>query len=181
MKKLLFVFSILIGLSIHSQNFTLQNDSIYLSGLYTNNDFDASTNLDAHVNGSISWEIITDSTPSNWDYSICFPSCHSIGVSNGILNISDGNSYFLNCHFYPNNTPGPGFITMKISDSITTKFVSWYGLATTASSLVELNQLNKPSLLKITDLLGRETEPVKGELSLHFYSDGSILKKMMVE
>ena len=181
MKKLLFVFSILIGLSIHSQNFTLQNDSIYLSGLYTNNDFDASTNLDAHVNGSISWEIVTDSIPSNWDYSICFPSCHSIGVSNGILNISDGDSYFLNCHFYPNNTPGSGFITMKISDSITTKFVSWYGLANTASSLGELNQMNKPFLLKITDLLGRETEPIKGELFLHFYSDGSILKKITVE
>ena len=71
--------------------------------------------------------------------------------------------------FYPNNTPGSGFITMKISDSVTTKFVSWYGLATTASTLVELNQLNKPSLLKITDLLGRETEPVKGELFLHSF------------
>ncbi len=181
MKKLLIVFLISMSFSIQAQSFTLQEDSIYITGLYTNNDFDASTNLDAHVNGSISWEVITDSTPPNWDYSICFPSCHSIGVSNGILNISDGDSYFLNCHFYPNNTPGSGFITMKISDSVTTKFVSWYGLATTASTLVELNQWNKASLLKITDLLGRETEPVKGELFLHFYSDGSILKKMIVE
>ena len=181
MKKLLVTISILTCFSIQAQNFTLQEDSIYLSGLYTNNDFDASTNLDAHVNGSISWEIVTDSIPSNWDYSICFPSCHSIGVSSAILNISNGDSYFLNCHFYPNNTAGTGFITMKISDSVTTKFVSWYGLATTASSLDELNQLNKPILLKTTDLLGRETEPVKGELFLHFYSDGSILKKMMVE
>ena len=181
MKKLLIIFSILIGLSTKAQNFTLQEDSIYLSGLYISNDFDASTNLDAHVNGSISWEIITDSIPSNWDYSICFPSCHSIGVSSAILNITDGNSYFLNCHFYPNNTPGTGFITMKISDSLTTKFVSWYGLATTASNLIELNQLNKPILLKTTDLLGRETKPVKGELFLHFYSDGRILKKMMLE
>ena len=180
MKKLLIIFSILIGLSTKAQNFTLQEDSIYLSGLYISNDFDASTNLDAHVNGSISWEIITDSIPSNWDYSICFPSCHSIGVSSAILNITDGNSYFLNCHFYPNNTPGTGFITMKISDSLTTKFVSWYGLATTASNLIELNQLNKPILLKTTDLLGRETKQTNQPL-LYLYDDGTVEKRIIIE
>ena len=181
MKKGLFVLSFLISISINAQNFTLQQDSLNLNGLSTDNDFDASTNLDAHVNGSISWEIVTDSIPSNWDYSICFPNCNSIGVSSGQLTISDGNSYFLNGHFYPNNTPGSGFITMKISDSVTTKFVSWYGIAISTSSLEEFNALKKPILLKVTDVLGREIEPIAGELFLYTYSDGTVEKKIIIE
>ena len=181
MKKVLFVFSFLISISINAQNFTLQEDSLNLNGLSTDNDFDASTNLDAHINGSISWEIVVDSIPSNWDYSICFPNCNPIGVSSGQLTISDGNSYFLNGHFYPNNTPGSGFITMKISDSVTTKFVSWYGTASSTSSLIEFNALKKPILLKVTDLLGREIEPITGELFLYIYSDGSIKKKRIID
>ena len=181
MKKVLFVFSFLISISINAQNFTLQQDSLNLHGLYTDNDFDQNTNLDAHGNGTISWEIVVDSIPSNWDYSICFPNCNPIGVSSGQLTISDGNTYFLNGHFYPNNTPGSGFITMKISDSVTTKFVSWYGIASSTSSLEEFNALKKPTLLKVTDLLGREKEPIAGELFLYIYSDGSIKKKRIMQ
>ena len=39
MKKVLNVFSWLSGLSIQAQSFTIQNDSIYLSGLYTDNSY----------------------------------------------------------------------------------------------------------------------------------------------
>jgi len=181
MKKVLFVFSFLISISFNAQNFTVQEDSLNLNGLSTDYDFDQNTNLDAHENVGISWEIVVDSIPSNWDYSICFPNCNPIGVTSGQLTISDGNTYFLNGHFYPNNTPGSGFITMKISDSVTTKFVSWYGTASSTSSLIEFNSLKKPILLKVTDLLGREIEPIAGELFLYIYSDGSIKKKRIID
>ena len=129
MKLIVTFLSFFIFLNLHSQSFSVQQNNIYLSGLSSDNDFDQNTYLDGLSNTTLYWSIITDSMPSNWDFSNCFPNCYSIGVTSGTLNISNGQSYYLNCHFYPNNTSGEGFISMEITDSISSEIVTWYGVA----------------------------------------------------
>jgi hypothetical protein len=43
------------------------------------------------------------------------------------------------------------------------------------------SQLNKPKLLKIIDLLGREVTPLKNTLQIYIYEDGSIEKKIILQ
>ncbi len=101
-----------------------------LTGQATDNDFSKNTYLEALLDDSLTWDIVVDSMPSTWEFSNCFPNCYTVGVSNGDLVISNGQSYYLNCHIYPNNTPGEGTITMKISNGTgTTEFVTWHGIA----------------------------------------------------
>ncbi|MFT5158385.1 MAG: hypothetical protein ACI83I_002954, partial [Bacteroidia bacterium] len=43
------------------------------------------------------------------------------------------------------------------------------------------SQLNKPKLLKIIDLLGREVPPLKNTVQIYIYEDGSIEKKIILQ
>ena len=130
MKSIFLIFFILVAFSSYSQNFSVQQNNVSLTGLSSNFDFSQNTYLDALADDSLTWNIISDSLPSSWDFSFCFPNCYSIGVLNGNLVINNGQSYFLNCHIYPNNTSGEGYITMEISNnSGYSEEVKWYGVA----------------------------------------------------
>lgn len=130
MKNIFFYVSILVAFNSYSQSFSVQNNSVSLTGLSLDFDFSQNTYLDAYADDSLTWNIISDSLPSSWGFSYCFPNCYSIGVTSGELVISNGQSYFLNCHIYPNNTSGEGYITMEISNnSGNTEEVKWYGVA----------------------------------------------------
>ena len=130
MKKTYFFLFLFISLNVFSQSFSIQQNNVSITGLSTDNDFSQNTYLDALADDSLTWTIVTDSLPSSWDYSNCFPNCYSIGATGGDLVISNGQSYYLNCHIYPNNTPGEGFITMEITNSSgSTEQVTWYGVA----------------------------------------------------
>ena len=48
-------------------------------------------------------------------------------------------------------------------------------------SSIDEHSLEKPFLLKVTDMLGRETKPISGQPFLYIFSDGSVEKKMIVE
>ena len=100
MKNILFCISILVAFNSYSQSFSVQQNNVPLSGLPTANDFSANTYLDALADDSLTWNIISDSLPSSWDFSNCFPNCYSIGQTSGDLVISNGQSYYLNCHIY---------------------------------------------------------------------------------
>ena len=116
--------------------------------------------IDGLSNTTLYWSIITDSMPSNWNFSNCFPNCYSIGVTSGTLNISNGQSYYLNCHFYPNNTSGEGFVSMEITDSISSEIVTWHGVAGNVG-LEENYIFNKKDINNIYNLKGqivKETE-----------------------
>jgi len=130
MKSAFFCVSILVAFNSYCQSFSVQQNNVSLNGLSSNFDFSENTYLDALADDSLIWNIISDSLPSSWDFSYCFPNCYSIGVTTGNLVISNGQSYFLNCHIYPNNTSGEGFITMEITDGAgTSELVTWYGVA----------------------------------------------------
>ena len=130
MKIAFFYISILVASNFYSQSFSVQQNNVSLNGLSSNFDFSQNTYLDAYADDSLTWNIISDSLPSSWDFSYCFPNCYSIGVTTGNLVISNSQSYFLNCHIYPNNTSGEGYITMEISNnSGYTEEVKWFGVA----------------------------------------------------
>ena len=130
MKSAFFCFTILVAFNSYSQSFSVQQNNVSLNGLSSNFDFSQNTYLDAFADDSLTWNIIMDSLPPSWSFSYCFPICYSIGVTYGDLVISNGQSYYLNCHIYPNNTSGEGFITMEINNnSGYSEEVKWYGVA----------------------------------------------------
>ncbi len=155
MKKFTFIFILLISINIIGQSFTVQSNTISPSGLASDNDFYQNTYLDAVSNATLSWSIVYDSMPSNWEFSNCFPMCNPIGVTNGNLNISSGQSYYLNCHFYPHNTLGEGYVIMEITDSITTELVTWHGIAGSVGIINDWYENNKKNIRTIYDLNGK--------------------------
>ena len=115
-KQTILIAFTIISLNSISQSFTIQDNYMSLSGQYTDNDFSKNTFLEALLDDSLTWEIVVDSMPSTWEFSNCFPNCYNVGVTSGDLVVLNGQSYYLNCHIYPNNTAGEGLITMKISN-----------------------------------------------------------------
>ena len=157
MKLIITILSFFLFLNLQCQSFSVQQNNISLSGMSSDNDFYQNTYLDGFSNTTLYWNIITDSMPSNWEFSNCFPLCYSIGITSGTLNIADGQSYYLNCHFYPNNTSGEGFISMEITDSITTETVTWHGVAGNVG-LEEDYIFNKNDISTIYNLNGQIVE-----------------------
>lgn len=130
MKNSLLIVALLFSINFTAQSFSLQQDNMSMNGQPTNTEFSEFTYLEALSNDELTWSIIVDSLPSSWQYSYCFPSCYSIGVSNGSLNIVGGQQYLLNCHIYPNNKSGEGVIKMEITNGgETTEIVTWHIVA----------------------------------------------------
>ena len=130
MKHILLINTFFLSLSLFSQSFTIQDNNMSLSGQPSDADFSQNTYLLAQADDSLSWNIVVDSMPSAWEFSNCFPNCYVVGVTNGELVISNGQSYYLNCHIFPNNIAGEGIITMEITNNAgTTELVAWHGIA----------------------------------------------------
>ena len=68
MKNAFFYVSILVAFNSYSQSFSVQQNNVSLSGLPTDNDFSENTYLDALADDSLTWNIISDSLPSSWDF-----------------------------------------------------------------------------------------------------------------
>ena len=161
MKQTLLIAFTIISLSSISQSFTVQDNNMSLSGQYTDNDFSKNTFLEALLDDSLTWEIVVDSMPSTWEFSNCFPNCYNIGVTSGDLVVLNGQSYYLNCHIYPNNTAGEGLITMKISNGAgTTEFVTWHGIAGSVGIIDDFFN-NKDKIKRIYNLNGQIVKYLK--------------------
>jgi hypothetical protein len=144
---------------------------------------DADISINTYYNTSdtciISWNIITDSLPSQWDFSICFPSCFAIGVVSSQDTILPNEQSYLNCHMYPNGQLGNGVVQMEITtNSLYKDTISWTGSISNISFLDEQNK-NK-ELIKVTDLFGRETKQTNKPL-LYIYDDGTVEKRIVIE
>lgn len=177
MKHIIFLLSILISFNLIGQSFTIQDNNMSLSGHPTDADFSQNTYLLAQADDSLSWNIVVDSMPSSWEFSNCFPNCYVVGVTNGELVISNGQSYYLNCHIYPNNTAGEGIITMEITNGAgTTEFVTWHGIA--GSVGIINNYFNeKDNIKSIYNLNGQVVkEFTPNQIYIVQLKDGSFLK-----
>ena len=183
MKKLIaIVFTIITQFGI-SQSFTVQDEYMTLSGNSNDGDFSKNTYLDALNNETLTWSIVLDSVPQGWQYSNCFPNCYPIGATSGTLNITQGDSYYLNAHFYPNNVAGEGKIVMEINDNNgTVKQVTWYGIAGSVDIVNSYINNNKKEIEYIYNLSGqivREFTP--NQFYIIVYNDGSKGKIFVTE
>ena len=166
--KLLLTSLTLILLSFNNwaQSFTVQSNSIMLNGSPNVQDFNDNTYLNALSTETLTWSIVADSMPSSWEYSNCFPNCYPIGTTNGTLSITNGQSYYLNGHIYPNNTPGEGFWTMEITNGTTTELVTWYVVAGSVGIVNDFLTNKKQEIKNIFNLNGQIVNELKVN---HFY------------
>ena len=175
MKNLLTLLLISCFFSSTAQSFTIQNNYLSTSGSSSDYEFAESTYLDALSNGTLFWSIVFDSIPQGWEFSNCFPVCYPAGVLNGTLNITQGDSYFLNGHFYPNNIAGEGKMIMEIDDGNgTVEQVTWYGVAGSVgiiNSYVNTNQKEIKFIYNLNGQLVNEFTP--NQFYIITYNDGS--------
>ena len=157
---------ILISLNNWAQSFTVQSNSVMLNGSPNVQDFNDNTYLDALSTETLTWSIVADSMPSSWEYSNCFPNCYPIGTTNGTLSITNGQSYYLNGHIYPNNTPGEGFWTMEITNGTTTELVTWYVVAGSVGIVNQFLTNKKQEIKNIFNINGQIVNELKVN---HFY------------
>lgn len=174
MIKLLFLISFaFISFGFFSQSFSVDDNLVNIEGDATTQSIANNTFLNASSSDALQWTIIDASIPQEWEFSNCFPNCYNIGVTSGSLEIMEGESYYLNCHVYPNNTPGEGSITMQItSNDGTTALVTWQAIAGSAS-LIE-NALSQKEIKGYYSREGKKlSEPLKGSIMFVVFLDGT--------
>ena len=174
MNKLISIISFaFISFGFFSQSFSVDDNLIGIEGDASTQSIANNTFLNASSSDLLQWTIVDASIPQEWEFSNCFPNCYNIGVTSGSLEIMEGESYYLNCHVYPNNTPGEGSITMQIiSNDGTTALVTWQAIAGSAS-LIE-NALSQKEIRGYYTLEGKEiSEPLKGTLMFVVFEDGT--------
>ena len=180
-KKLLVILLCLpiIGLGqIHS----IDQYNLYMSGNTNHNDISVNTYYNALDTCNISWNIIQDSLPSQWDFSICFPDCHAIGITSYQDVFFPNEQAYLNCHMYPNGQVGEGIIQMEITtNNLYKDTITWTGSVNSISFVDEFNLLNlkNQELIKIVDLSGRETKKLNKPL-FYIYNNGKVDKRIVI-
>ena len=172
----------LISLNNWAQSFTVQSNSVTLNGSPNVQDFNDNTYLDAFSTETLTWSIVADSMPSSWDYSNCFPNCYPIGTTNGTLSITNGQSYYLNGHIYPNNTPGEGYWTMEITNGTTTELVTWHVVAGSVGILNDWINNNQTKIRTICNLEGKMVNELKpNQIFIVVYNDNTSKKVFVSE
>ena len=176
------VFFTIFSLNYWAQSFTVQSNSVMLNGSPNVQDFNDNTYLDALSTETLSWSIVADSMPSAWEYSNCFPNCYPIGTINGTLSITNGQSYYLNGHIYPNNTPGEGYWTMEITNGTTTELVTWYVVAGSVGILNDWINNNQTEIKSIYNLEGKIVNELKpNKIFIVVYNDNTSKKVFVSE
>lgn len=98
----------------YGQSHSIDDYELILEGTVDQSSPAQNTYYNALEEVTLSWSIVTLEGPSEWDFSFCFPNCYDIGVTEGDLNFTAGTEQYLNCHVYPNQTPGTGMAQMEI-------------------------------------------------------------------
>lgn len=177
-----FTFLIAQG-AILSQSFNVNEQIVSITGGSTESDISNNTDLNALSNASLSWSVSNTSIPSSWAYSFCFPNCYAIGQTSGTLNITAGESYYLNCHVYPNNVSGEGSITMLIADNNGSSMeITWEINAGIAS--LEENSLHSQntSIKAIFNMEGKRfSELIKNQIQFVVFEDNYQKKIFITE
>ena len=185
MKLFLYIsFALLIAQgAILSQSFNVDEQIVSIAGGSTEPDISNNTDLNALSNASLSWSVSNTSIPSSWEYSFCFPNCYAIGQTSGTLNITSGESYYLNCHVYPNNVSGEGSITMLIEDSHGLSMeVTWEINAGVANLEENSLQSQETSIKAIFNMEGKRlTELIKNQIQIVVFEDNSQKKIFITE
>ena len=182
MKKLLYLICLLPLFSI-AQNYSIDEHLVIANGTDELETFSNNTSFNALVDSvSINWEIILAEHPEEWEFSNCFPNCYAPGVLLG-SNIFDlGEGYYLNCHFYPYNTPGDATIKMAITDGLSIDTVTWQATATSTVGLEDILTSDALVIESIFDINGRKIAHIKNqEIVIIRYKNGTTRKVYCIE
>ena len=174
MRYLLLIF--ILPIVSYAQIFTIENNYMEIYNLSSINNFSDNTYLNHSQNITVSYQIITDSMPSEWDFQHCFPECHPINTYtiDPIAFIGDS-SVFLKGHFYPNNVPGEGLLVMELNANhgLYLDTVTWRGFAMLETDVKEY--LNETKEIKyITNLSGQYITQIESHnLVIITYTDNT--------
>ncbi len=183
MKKISIFSFLIITLIGFSQTHSIDELTINLEDDSSVSDFYANTFYNAYDSVNVSWQIIQSDMPDQWSFSNCFPNCYNPGVLSGSSSFLPNSQQYLNCHFYPNNTPGTGVVKMEITTNnqfIDT--VSWIGVAYSTSGISEFNQNTNSNRNRLVyDLTGKRVEkPLENRLNIIVDQNGIIKKYFYV-
>ena len=159
-----------------AQSFSIDDIIVNIEGNSSETSIANNTFLNAQSTGSIQWSIVDVSLPAEWDFSNCFPNCYQIGETSGTLSMLEGESYYLNCHIYPNNIHGEGSVKMAISDNMgLVQEVTWQVVVGSVSVIENDLDSNKKQIKSIYTQDGRlVNEFITNQIHIVVYEDGSI-------
>ena len=173
MKKLLIAILVIIAIQTQAQN---NCDSLGLGYITTQN-----TNYPFQAHAAVMpWVFsVSDSIHYNWTlfvggvyysssnmaYTLFF---HQMSLADTIKLCYDASTYF-------NNVVN----TCSKCDSLIFNGESWVLFNTNPTLIKEINKEKR--LLKVTDLLGRETEGKTNQPLLYLYDDGTVEKRIVIE
>ena len=168
------LFLIVTGI-VFAQSFSVDDNVVTLNGSSTDVSIANNTFLNALSSETLQWLIVDASIPEGWEFSNCFPNCYDIGVTSGSLEMLEGESYYLNCHIYPNEIPGEGSVTMQILDNTgTVEEVTWQAVVGSASLIEIYLDANEKEIKSIYTMDGKMvSELLINQLQFVVFSDGA--------
>ena len=168
------LFLIVTGI-VFAQSFSVDDNVVTLNGSSTDVSIANNTFLNALSSETLQWLIVDASIPEGWEFSNCFPNCYDIGVTSGSLEMLEGESYYLNCHIYPNEIPGEGSVTMQILDNTgTVEEVTWQAVVGSASLIEIYLVANEKEIKSIYTMDGKMvSELLVNQLQFVVFSDGT--------
>ena len=183
MKSALLFLSVFLSANLFGQTHFIEQNNMQMFGDTDDSDISINTYYNSLDSCIVSWNIITDSLPSLWDFSICFPNCYPIGVISGQNEFPANQQLYLNCHMYPNGQAGEGKIQMEIlTNNLHKDTVTWLGTINSAAGIFQINSINvNKKLLKVTDILGQEKSHIINTPLLYIYDDGTVERKMTIK
>ena len=174
-----FVFFVFILLTVQNyataQSFNIDQNIVNIDACTACTGPASNTNLNGLEDAVLNWSIVDTDIPEGWEFSNCFPNCYEIGVTSGVLNITSGQQYYLNCHVYPNEIAGEGSITMQITDNNgTVESVTWNAIIGSAGLIDNILDEDKLTMKAIYNLQGQQIpELMKNQLQIVVFSDNS--------
>jgi len=165
------------------QSYSIDQHNLQMYGNANHPDISINTYYNTIDTCIISWNIIQRSLPPQWDFSICFPYCYAIGLTNAQNLISPNEQVYLNCHIYPNNMVGNGIMQMEITtNNLHKDTVTWIVSVSSATNTDQFSVIDfeKSQPFKIIDLLGRETKQTNQPL-FYIFDDGTVEKRITID
>ena len=179
MKKIIFLL-LYWPFFISAQSYIIDENNLQMFGNTDNSNISVNTYYNTLDTCVILWNIINDSLPPKWEFSICFDDCYSIGVTSGQDVFIPNEQIYLGCHIYPNGQEGFGIVQMEIiTNDLYKDTVTWSGYIDNISSLADKNSKNIQPI-KILDFLGRNSKE-KNQPLFYIYDDGTVEKKIVLQ
>lgn len=129
------------------QNFSVEVPDTTLYGQASQSDFYGDINLYNNTSNSFSmrWVRIEESIPASWYTSVCDPvACRPPTMDSASFSLPVTGDNNINVHFYPENTPGIGYIRIKLYEVLnptSTTILTYNGDASGAVSITEIQKV----------------------------------------